>query len=57
MRMAEKTTARSEAHAREVEQSQKDLRDSIAETQRLVDKSDEMLARHRRERESEEKKP
>jgi hypothetical protein len=36
-------------HAREVDISQADLKDSIAETDRLVDESDEMLRRHRRE--------
>ncbi len=40
---------RREKHAREVEASQAALRASIAETQRLVDASDAMLKRHRRE--------
>jgi hypothetical protein len=35
--------------AREVEESQAKLRASIAETERLMDASDEMLKRHRRE--------
>jgi hypothetical protein len=35
---------------REIEHSQAALRASIAETCRLVDQSDEMIARHRRER-------
>lgn len=41
---------RSERQAREIEESQAALKASIAETQRLMDRSDEMLARHRRER-------
>ncbi len=35
--------------AREVEVSQKSLRASIAETERLVHESDKMLCRHRQE--------
>ena len=55
--MAGKRISRSEEHARQVEQNQSELRVSIAETQRLMDKADEMLARHRRERESDEDNP
>ena len=40
--------------ATEVEDSQRALRESIAHTERLVSKSDEMLERHRRERENDE---
>ena len=40
-----------ERHAREVEASQKALRESISETERLVDESDQMLRRHHGERE------
>ncbi len=43
---------RAERRARqsaEVEASQRDLRTSIAETERLVDESDKMLKRHRDE--------
>ena len=40
---------RRDQQAREVEESQAKLRASIAETQRLMDASDEMLKRHRRE--------
>jgi len=40
---------RRERQTREVEQSQRELRDSIAKTRRLLDESDEMLKRHRRE--------
>lgn len=35
--------------AHEVEESQRGLRDSIKKTQDLLDQSDEMLKRHRRE--------
>lgn len=42
-------TERRDQQAREVEESQAKLRASIAETQRLMDASDEMLKRHRRE--------
>lgn len=38
-----------ERHTREIEASQKALRDSISETTRLVGESDKMLQRHRRE--------
>jgi hypothetical protein len=41
--------ARAERHSEEIEASQARLRDSIKETERLVDESDEMLRRHRRE--------
>jgi hypothetical protein len=40
--------------ATEVEESQRALRQSIAHTESLVSKSDEMLERHRREREKDE---
>jgi len=46
---AEGRAALRDRHAREVDISQADLKDSIAETDRLVDESDEMLRRHRRE--------
>ena len=45
---------RSERHAREVKASQKALRESISETERLVGESDKMLRRHRQEREDAE---
>ena len=51
---AKRRAARREQQAREVEESQAALRKSIAETQRLVDESDEMLERHRRERENDD---
>jgi hypothetical protein len=41
---------RRERHAREVEESQKQLRESIAKTNRLLDDSERMLNRHRQER-------
>lgn len=43
-------------HAAEIEASQAEMRKSIAETGRLVDESDEMLARHRREVEADDLK-
>ena len=45
---------RRERHTREVEEAQRGLRESIAKTQKLLDASDEMLKRHRRECESDE---
>ena len=48
--------ARHAQHATEVEESQTALRKSIAETERLVTRSDEMLERHRREREKDDEK-
>ena len=44
-----KRAERREQHSREIEESQDALRKSIAETERLVGESDEMLRRHRRE--------
>ena len=44
-------------HAREVEASQEGLRKSIAETERLVSQSEEMLRRHRQEVEDDEEAP
>lgn len=40
---------RRDQQAREVEESQTELRNSIAETERLVGESDKMLRRHRQE--------
>ena len=45
---------RRERHAREVEASQRALRESISETERLVGESEKMLRRHRQEREDNE---
>lgn len=50
----ETPSERNERHAREIERSQKGLRDSIAETGRLLDESNRMLDRHREEREGDE---
>ena len=44
-----KRADRRERQSLEIEASQASLRKSIAETERLVDESDEMLRRHRRE--------
>lgn len=49
-----KRAERRKQHAAEIEASQNDLRKSIAETERLVGESDEMLRRHRRECEQDE---
>ena len=46
--------ARRKQQALEVEESQAALRESIAHTERLVSKSDEMLERHRLEREKDD---
>ena len=46
---ARKRARRRDQQAHEVEESQAKLRASIAETQRLMDESDQMLKRHRRE--------
>jgi hypothetical protein len=51
----EKRAARREQQSREVETSQNAMRDSIAETNRLVGESDAMLRRHRQEREDDDK--
>lgn len=40
---------RSDRQAREVESSQRELRSNIEKTQELLDSSDKMLKRHRRE--------
>lgn len=45
----QKRADRRTQQAREVEASQESLRASIAETARLVDESDKMLRRHRKE--------
>jgi hypothetical protein len=42
-------------HAREVEESQAQLRKNISETERLVSESEKMLRRHRQEREEDDK--
>lgn len=45
---------RAAQHGREIEENQEALRRSIAETERLVTESENMLRRHRREREEDE---
>jgi hypothetical protein len=45
----EDRAARRERQTSEVEASQEELRENVAETDRLVDASDKMLRRHRRE--------
>lgn len=50
MDQSESRQEREERQAKEVERSQADLRDSIARTRNLLSQSDEMLQRHRRER-------
>lgn len=45
---------RRDQQAREIEANQKALRDSIAESQRLVEESETILKRHRREREEDD---
>jgi hypothetical protein len=52
--MSDKKRERAERHAREVEESQRALRESISETQRLVGESEKMLRRHRQEREDDD---
>ena len=46
-----KRAQRRERHDRELEASQKALRESISETERLVGESEKVLSRHRKERE------
>lgn len=50
----EKRAERRAQQAQEVEASQESLRTSIAETERLVSESDQMLRRHRKEREDDD---
>jgi len=50
-----KRAERREQQSREVEASQVALRESIAETERLVGESEEMLRRHRQECEDDER--
>ncbi len=49
--------ARRTQQVREVEESQTRMRKSIAETERLVGESEEMLRRHRQEREDDDNAP
>lgn len=50
----QKRAARREQQAREIEESQAKLRANIEEARRLMDASDEMLKRHRRERDQDD---
>jgi hypothetical protein len=54
MQRQETSSKRRERHALETEASQAKLRASIAETERLVDETDSMLRRHRKECEDQE---
>jgi hypothetical protein len=45
----EERRKRRDRQARELEQNQKDLRTSIAQSKRLVDEADAMIRRHRKE--------
>jgi hypothetical protein len=47
-------TERAKRHDGEVKANQKALRESIAETKRLVGESEKMLRRHREERETDD---
>ena len=51
MPTAKDRAERRERHAADVEESQAALRRSISQTERLVEESDKMLRRHRKERE------
>ena len=50
-----KRAERREQQSREVEASQQALRESIAETERLVGQSEQMLRRHRQECEDDDR--
>lgn len=51
---AKRRAERREQQAREIEDNQAQLRSCIAETRRLVDESDAILERHRRERDADD---
>lgn len=51
---SDRRARRDEQHGREIEQNQDALRRSIEETRRLVSESEEMLRRHRLEREEDD---
>lgn len=57
MGTAKERADRRDRHAAEVEASQAELRNSISETERLVDESDRMLRRHRSECEAGDASP
>ncbi len=50
----DRRVGRAAQQSREIEENQEALRRSIAETERLVSESENMLRRHRREREEDE---
>ncbi|HEX8309242.1 MAG TPA: hypothetical protein VF645_12575 [Allosphingosinicella sp.] len=50
----DRRSTRANQHSREIEENQEALRRSIAETERLVTESENMLSRHRRERDADE---
>lgn len=50
----DRRASRAAKQSREIEENQEALRRSIAETERLVSESENMLRRHRREREEDE---
>lgn len=50
----DRRSSRAAQHSREIEENQEALRRSIAETERLVTESENMLRRHRRERDEDE---
>lgn len=50
----DRRASRAAQQSREIEENQEALRRSIAETERLVTESENMLRRHRKEREEDE---
>ena len=50
----DRRASRAVQQSREIEENQEALRRSIAETERLVSQSEDMLRRHRREREDDD---
>ena len=50
----DRRSSRRAQHSLEIEENQEALRRSIAETERLVTESENMLRRHRRERDEDE---
>jgi hypothetical protein len=56
MDQRESKEERRKRQAHELEESQKALRDSIAHTQDLLDQSDELIRRHRRECEDDDER-
>lgn len=52
---SDRRSSRAAQQSREIEENQEALRRSIAETERLVSESENMLRRHRQEREQDER--